>query len=72
MIEIMHYGKNHIAFYSSIDAKIGDPVLSENIVLLDGTKPEDDDLILCGTCGKNLGTPDLIPGNRIDNRKTGA
>ena len=61
MIEIMHKGKNHVAFRSIIDANPGDPVLTKNVVLLDGTKPKDGDAIICGTCGQHLGDRGMVP-----------
>lgn len=54
---VVHKGINgcmNIALYMKRPAISGEPINAENIELLSGKTPSSGDLIVCGSCGKNI------------------
>lgn len=43
-----------IAFYLKRELKLGDPIIADDVVWLDGGIPIANDPIVCGSCGKHF------------------
>jgi hypothetical protein len=54
---VVHKGANgcmNVALYMKKAVLPGEPIKADNIELLNGKSPNSGDLIVCGSCGKNI------------------
>jgi len=54
---IVHKGAKgcmNVALYLIREVKKGDVVKAEDILLLNGKTPNTGDIVICGSCGKNI------------------
>jgi hypothetical protein len=54
MINVIHKDCGEVAFYFKVRVYTGEIIRSSNIVNLDGTHPQPEDQIICGSCGALL------------------
>lgn len=55
IIDFIHNKCGNIAFHYSEVPEWGDVIRAEKTIKIDGTKPKDGDIIVCGSCGEEIG-----------------
>jgi hypothetical protein len=50
MIRVIHNQCGKVAFFFRKKLKYGDQMQSSNVLLLDGTPPKDNTIVICGSC----------------------